>query len=137
MAIQVLQARLVLDMKIPFSNLNLHDSAILQLDIVLDATRGESLTIWLKYIENYESKTSSPRKLMFVDCREIQLSSHLGFAQGHSIDRGDMMLESNLLTQVRLAWANSGAELSAWKHFYISTHTGSRLDVIAHDFILE
>ena len=124
-------------METDFDHLNFHDSHILKLELLLDMSDLESFSVWIDYIENYNTHKTSVRRLTFEDCREIRLINHLGFVRNNSIAEAGTLLDSDLLNASETAWRNVGLVSTNWKHFYMTTNTGSRLDVIAAGFYFE
>jgi hypothetical protein len=94
--------------ELTFSDLNLHDSSVLGLNLTLDRNEPESFEIFLRYIENYETLRTSRRRMAFTDCRKVRIEGHLGFVRGNSILSGEVIEHSDLLAQTYSAWENSG-----------------------------
>jgi hypothetical protein len=50
-----------------FDDLNLHDSRVLQVRLSLDLSDNESLEIFLKYLEDYDTLRTSLKRITFID----------------------------------------------------------------------
>ncbi|MCE0484994.1 MAG: hypothetical protein LV479_12250 [Methylacidiphilales bacterium] len=62
------------------SDLNMHDSELLR--VLIERTE---VTMFLDYIEEYDPLKSSPKKLVFRECTNLVLTTHLGYASPDSI----------------------------------------------------
>jgi hypothetical protein len=122
--------------ELTFSDLNLHDSSVLGLNLTLDRNEHESFEIFLRYIENYETLRTSRRRMAFTDCREVRIEGHLGFVRGNSILSGEVIEHSDLLAQTYSAWEKLWPR-RAWKHFRLLTNTRTKIDVVAGGFEFE
>jgi hypothetical protein len=59
-----------------FNDLNLHDSRVLQVRLSLDLSDNESLEIFLKYLESYDTHRTSLKRITFLDCRTVRIEGY-------------------------------------------------------------
>jgi hypothetical protein len=61
-------------------NLNMHDSELLR--ILIERT---DITMLINYIDDYETQKTSRKTLIFRDCTNFVMKTHLGYASPDSI----------------------------------------------------
>jgi hypothetical protein len=120
-----------------FSDLNLHDSQIIRMEIVFESEEGKSIRLLLRYVVDYETHEILKKWLIFDKCREIELTIHLGYANGHTIIESDEIAKSDLLSKAYEIGKSIGIKPGSLNHYYFDTNSGSRFNFIAETIKLE
>jgi hypothetical protein len=82
-----------------FNDFNWHDSRVLKIELGLDLHEDERFEILLELIEDYDTHETSWKRMKFLDGREIRINGHLGFRRGNSIQSGEIVAQSELLSE--------------------------------------
>lgn len=115
------------------SNLNLHDSEILELVVDRADTEADRIIVSLDYIEDYESMQVSRKKLVFCGCYRAVLDMNFGVLAPESIRLGYEVEDSQLISDLRTRLEKVGVRINdRLKHFRLETNsTGSVIDIVA------
>ncbi len=115
------------------SDLNLHDSELLE--IVVDRVNRDAdrITLRLDYIEDYESMRTTEKRLVFSGCVKAVFDMNFKVATPDSVNVGTEIVPSSLLEATREKLRKAGLTIdNAVRHFRIETNTtGSALDILA------
>jgi len=115
------------------TDLNLHDSELLEISIDRVDRQADRITLRLRYIEDYESMRTTERRLVFSGCVKAVFDMNFKVTTRDSVDTGFEVAPSALLEAARQTLGKVGLTVDkAVKHFRIETNTtGSVLDILA------
>jgi hypothetical protein len=117
------------------TDLNLHDSDLLEIVVDRANRAADQITLRLDYIEDYESMRTTEKRLVFSDCVKAIFNMNFKVSTPDSVDRGFEVVPSALLEATRENLGKIGLVLDgAVKHFRIEMNTtGSHLDILAEN----
>lgn len=120
-------------------DLNLHDSVIKEIVIHRAGDQIDTITFYLKYIENYKTAETTDKLLEFSECYTLHADMNFGCKSPDSILEATVIDQSDLVKKVENLFAKIGGQLRSLglKHYRIETNTtGSIIDIVARDFNL-
>ena len=120
------------------TELNLHDSELIDFRVIRGRGEPDRIELYLDYIEDYDSLKIRPVRLVFNNCREANLKLNFGYCPPDPILGGEEVYESDMLESLKVKLKGfSSLMVDSLKHYRIETNTTACVyDIIATDFVL-
>ena len=117
------------------TDLNLHDSELLEITIDRVDRDADRITLRINYIEDYDSMRITEKRLIFSRCVKAIFDINFKVATPDSVNKGCEIAPSALLESTLGRLRKVGLTIDkVVKHFRIETNTtGSVLDILAEE----